>query len=71
MKVSQSKLQTKILKHPGVKEVWHEAENGWWMAFADGWINGEALTHAHREDSLKELYDSLKFLRPKRAGDPN
>ncbi len=64
-------LLSRIKRHPAVESLEHESENGWWIYLKTGWIDGEAMTHAIREDTLGEAAAKLKFVRKKTANDPS
>ena len=64
------KLTDKIRQHPAVESLEHELENGWWAHLKQGWIDGESLAHAVREDTLTDVARKLKFVRRKTPNDP-
>lgn len=64
------KLTYVIESHPAVEKLEFETDNGWWAYLRSGWIDGESLCHAIREDTLTEVKNRLGFVRRKREGDP-
>jgi hypothetical protein len=68
--VKTRNVEQAIREHPAVELLEHEPDNGWWAYLRPGWIDGEAMTHAIREDTLSAVRAKLRLVRRKIPGDP-
>lgn len=56
------KLKAKILRLPGVYEVWDEGQDGWWISTKFGWRQSDNTCHCWSGPTLTALLQDAKGL---------
>ena len=56
-------MRKRIEKHPAVKELWNEGEDGWWVTLLEGYVDTESDLTCIHEWTLKDVWNKLSYVK--------